>query len=60
MRFKNAIAAALAATAHCAPIPALPFTPRHGFCESDPRNDCAAARRRAAAKRRNVAKRGRA
>lgn len=59
MKFIHAIAAMLAAAAAHAPWERqLRFVPRNGFCIPNPRNNRAAADKRAARRRRNIAKRG--
>lgn len=59
MRITHAIAAVLfAATGQPARLNPNDFIPGHGFCIPNPRNDRAAAAKRAARRRRNKAKRG--
>ncbi|BCR29918.1 hypothetical protein KAM448_05520 [Aeromonas caviae] len=59
MRFTHAIAAVLAATTGQPPrLNPNDFIPGYGFCIPNPRNDHAAAAKRAARRSRNKAKRG--
>ncbi|MDM5100343.1 hypothetical protein [Aeromonas salmonicida] len=58
MRITHAIAAILAAATPTAWLRPLDFNPGLGFCIPNPRNDHAAAAKRAARRRRNKAKRG--
>ncbi|MEV3818163.1 hypothetical protein RI537_18865 [Aeromonas salmonicida] len=59
MRMIHAMAAILAAAATpTAWLRPIDFKPGHGFCIPNPRNDHAAAAKRAARRRRNKAKRG--